>query len=607
MKKPITVALVLLAFLTPFAMVENRANRRRTLPLFLIVCGLIVTGWQVQSETVTTTLWNFTNMPDGKFPSATLVLSGNTLYGTTRFGGSSTNGTIYKINTDGSGYAVIKQFGPSKTNALGAYTNSDGAHPAMALIVSGNTLYGTAVSGGLNGNGTIFAITTNGTGFSVLKHFGTPAVTDSSYEGLYFSLYSTNSDGAHPYGGLVLADGVLYGVASGGSTNGNGVIFKVNTNGTGYLILKFFSTVLNYGTNSDGWEPVGGLAISGNTLYGTCKYGGSADYGTIFAINTNGTAYTVLKTFTNSVQNSVTNAWDGEYPEAALALSGNTLYGTADYGGFGEGTLFKINTDGSGFLMLHDFDAGGDIPLGNIAVIGGGLYGTTLSGYNLGSVYRIDANGSNFVFLHKFYGGNGLSPYSGVVLSGSSLYGTTSAGGSSGVGTVFKLDLLPAIDTPPTNKTVMAGSNAIFTAFALGEPPISFQWFKAGQTLTNDTKFSGVTNTILTVSNAQPADATNYFVVFTNIWGSATSQVAQLTVIVPPFVVVTTNGKFGFLNKQFRFTLTGPPGSNVVISASTNLQNWTPLVTNPLGAGSLMFTDTLATNFPRRFYRANLQ
>jgi hypothetical protein len=64
---------------------------------------------------------------------------------------------------------------------------------------------------------------------------------------------------------------------------------------------------------------------------------------------------------------------------------------------------------------------------------------------------------------------------------------------------------------------------------------------------------------------------------------------------------------FGFANKQFQLTLTGPAGSNAVISASTNLHNWLPLATNPLVGGSLIYTDTLATNYPSRFYRATLQ
>lgn len=73
----------------------------------------------------------------------------------------------------------------------------------------------------------------------------------------------------------------------------------------------------------------------------------------------------------------------------------------------------------------------------------------------------------------------------------------------------------------------------------------------------------------------------------------------------PLFIDATTN--FGFASQQFRFTLTGPAGSNAVIAASTNLQTWSPLVTNTLVGGSLNFTDILATNYLRRFYRANLQ
>jgi hypothetical protein len=73
------------------------------------------------------------------------------------------------------------------------------------------------------------------------------------------------------------------------------------------------------------------------------------------------------------------------------------------------------------------------------------------------------------------------------------------------------------------------------------------------------------------------------------------------------FSFITTNGNFGLANNQFSLMLTGPAGSNAVISATTNLQTWVPLVTNPLTGGTLTFTDALATNFPSRLYRATLQ
>ena len=74
-----------------------------------------------------------------------------------------------------------------------------------------------------------------------------------------------------------------------------------------------------------------------------------------------------------------------------------------------------------------------------------------------------------------------------------------------------------------------------------------------------------------------------------------------------PLVFVTTNSNFTPINHQFVLNLTGPPGSNTVISASTNLQTWVPLTTNQLSGGTLQFTDKLATNYLNRFYRANLK
>ena len=75
----------------------------------------------------------------------------------------------------------------------------------------------------------------------------------------------------------------------------------------------------------------------------------------------------------------------------------------------------------------------------------------------------------------------------------------------------------------------------------------------------------------------------------------------------PPLRFATSNGSLGYTNGQFALTLTGPPGSNVVVSASSDLQTWNPLITNQLSGGTLRFTDATATNFSRRYYRARLQ
>ena len=84
-------------------------------------------------------------------------------------GGAAGNGTIFKMNADGTGFTVLKSFNAGRTNASGVYTNNDGTGPQGRLLLSDETLYGTASAGGLFGLGTVFKINTNGDGFSVIK------------------------------------------------------------------------------------------------------------------------------------------------------------------------------------------------------------------------------------------------------------------------------------------------------------------------------------------------------------------------------------------------------------------------------------------------------
>ena len=171
-------------------------------------------------------------------------------------------------------------------SAIDDYVNSDGADPVAGLILSGNTLYGTANYGGSGDNGTVFKVNTDGTGFTTLYNFTA------------LNLYC-NSDGAYPYAGLILSGNTLYGTTSLGGTNGNGTVFAVNTDGTGFTTLHIFTAnPMSFITNSDGADPLAGLILSGNTLYGTAYEGGTNGYGTVFAVNTDGTGFTNLHSFT---------------------------------------------------------------------------------------------------------------------------------------------------------------------------------------------------------------------------------------------------------------------------------------------------------------------
>ncbi len=179
------------------------------------------------------------------------------------------------------------------------------------MVQIGNTLYGTAYGGGTNGDGEVFSIQTNGTAFANLRSFD-------------------NYDGYFPLGTLVASGATLYGTTlMGGHQRLLAKVFAIKTDGTGFTNLFSFTNGI------DGISPEAGLTLYGNTLYGTTYNGGTKNFGTVFAIHTDGSGFTNVYSFTNGI--------DGAYPAAALWLSGNTLYGTANGGGTnGDGTIFSL-------------------------------------------------------------------------------------------------------------------------------------------------------------------------------------------------------------------------------------------------------------------------
>ena len=164
-----------------------------------------------------TVLHRFSGSGDGKTPYAGLIqgLDG-ALYGTTIGGGTSTNGTLFKLNTDGSGYSVLYSF----------IASTNGQNPYAELLQTTNgLLYGTTYAGGTNGRGAVFRFSLSVSNFTVVYHFK-----------------SSGNDGQNPRAALILGkDGVLYGTTyQGGSVNA-GTVFKVATNGSGYSLIRSLS------------------------------------------------------------------------------------------------------------------------------------------------------------------------------------------------------------------------------------------------------------------------------------------------------------------------------------------------------------------------------
>lgn len=364
----------------------------------------------------------------GGYPEAELAFSGGALYGTTA------NGTIFRLNTNGSGFVSLKILG-----------GSDGQNPRSKLTLSGNVVYGTTELGGLLGYGTVFKMNNDGSDFTVIKHFGGLTYNPTTST-------ATNSHGARPVAGVTLSDGVLYGVTSSGGNGGNGTVFRMNANGTDYAVIKHFSPRV-YGpdggpyANNDGAIPSADLFLSYGVIFGTTTEGGSLNCGTVFRMNPDGSDFLVLKHFAFH---------DGRSPLAGLVASAGVLFGTTAYGGGSSGgqsggTVFKISASGTGFAVIKYFtDSDGRLPYAGLTSFSNTIYGTTRLGgnYGAGTIFKMNTDGAEYAALKHFSGPDGHGPRAEVTVSGGVLYGTTYHGGSfpggtptSGYGTVFRMNL----------------------------------------------------------------------------------------------------------------------------------------------------------------------
>ncbi len=192
----------------------------------------------------------------------------------------------------------------------------------------------------------------------------------------------------------------------------------------------------NFSVNNRGANPQAPVIQdhSGN-LYGTTFYGGVANAGVVYMIDSSG-HQTVLHSFSGGA--------DGGGPQGGVTLdAAGNLYGTASSGGaFNAGVVFKLDTAHQ-LTVVHSFSGlDGMNPSGNLVLdSAGNIYGSTGLGgtANVGVVYKLDAAG-NATVLHSFTGPDGSSPFGGVIRDAAgNLYGVTEVGGSSG-GVVYKVD-----------------------------------------------------------------------------------------------------------------------------------------------------------------------
>lgn len=373
---------------------------------------------------------------EGNSPRSALVQdAAGVLYGTAVFGGENGAGSVFKLDPDGDNFQVLHSFDVT-----------DGDDPYAGLVLGGGFLFGTASDGGTDSAGVIYKVDTNGANFAVIHHF------------------DGGNDGENPFGALVQGpDTILYGVARNAGANGFGTVFSIDPGGQTFTVLHTFGSIA-----TDGANPYGGLLLaSDGKLYGTTEKGhNGTGLGTVFRIDTDGSNFETLHTFTGGT--------DGQDPVAALyEMPDGFLYGTTLFGGSSnQGTVFKLRRDGANYQVVHAFSnaEGTDPRSGLIRIAGGLLYGTASGGgSNGGTVYRMTLLGQLVASAHDFTDASGDAPHGGVIqgLDGA-LYGTASSGGANNVGAIWRLTTPSVVSITPDSGPAAGGTNVTIggTGFA---------------------------------------------------------------------------------------------------------------------------------------------
>jgi uncharacterized repeat protein (TIGR03803 family) len=376
------------------------------------------TVFKVTTSGVLTTLVNFTGTSGtalGSSPRASLVLaSDGNFYGTTATGGAGNFGTIFRLTPAGALTTLVQL-----TGTTGAFP---GATPTGSLVQGADGhLYGTTVGGGVNGFGTVFRVTL-GAGFTSLVSFS--GTTGSAL-------------GNGPKGGLVqLAGGTFFGTTQTGGMGNVGTVFAMTPAGVLTTLVSFTGStgaVLGSTPQGDLVEGTDGL------LYGTTNGGGLNNNGTIFKITPEGLLTTLVNLSAAPNLGRLAQGGDGRLYGAVLGGGGAVGVGILQAGMPNEAPArLATLTPVTGTTALN-------ARAGLLSGPDGNLYGTTLAGgvINSGSVFRMTPAGV-LTTLISFTGNTGTNPGSSpqapLILGADGNYlGTTSSGGTGGFGALFRM------------------------------------------------------------------------------------------------------------------------------------------------------------------------
>jgi uncharacterized repeat protein (TIGR03803 family) len=313
------------------------------------------------------------------------------------------------------------------TGTQGVGPCPDGGRPYTVLQGSDGNFYGTAEESEVGpnaGGGTVFSLTPGGV-YTVLYTF-LPG-PQNNYP---------NGDGP----GLLVQgpDGKLYGTALAGGSGSHGVLFRLNTDGSGFQVIHLFCSKPNC---ADGNTPTALVVGADGNLYGTTIYGGAGQTGSctggacgaIFRVIPSSGAYKVVFSFTNPQK-------QGYEPTSLMLGPNGSLYGDA-------GPLFEFTPSPKRFKVTKFPVVNGIPAIGNPSVVGpnGNIYGLYfIYGTSGIGLFEFEVNGKKgkdvqlFPFYNTIDGGG--SPQQVILASDGNIW-LCDYNGSTGYGDILSLSL----------------------------------------------------------------------------------------------------------------------------------------------------------------------
>ena len=529
-------------------------------------------------------LYTFPGQPGGRRPLARLIQAEDEdFYGVTQGGGSADTGTVFRIRPSGT-LTVLDSFGKNSTS---------GQYPAGPLVEGLNAdgtpagyFLGTTAQGGDSGAGTIYLLAPD-------------AGSTTGYSISYLYSFTGGSDGGTPQGGLTVGrnadgtpDGYVYGMTAHGG-NGSGVVFRMTTNGFVESRLYTFPLLGDGYINQGGGAPRDALLQSHTAtvwgdFFGTTSAGGSAGQGTVFRM----TAAGVVTTIHDFQQDT-----DGQFPLAGLTQnSDGSLFGTTNDGGAqAMGTVYRLVADSSSaggyaYSQVVSLDSDNAGPTDSlIQASDGKMYGTGSFGgsTSAGSVFRVNADSSSStgytataVFTITQAATQGSSLTAGVTQGiDGDLYGATSANGSAGAGTIYRLNLGLPVGGSPAPQITSAGYQVVFHAGSKATSTITVNGSgfvdTPGANVTNVRSGTGLTVTfvsdtqvVLNLDNTLPSGT--HGVTVTN----ADGQSASIT-------LTTYDGPQ--ITPPVSFHYSGPSASTLIVDGTSFVRGGTLTVSNTSG------------------------